>query len=375
MFWAAVVVLVVLVVLVIATRGRAAGHTPAEFPAWEALAEKHDLSFQAGNLVEPTLLAGSWRGRGLRIELTSPPAAELTVRAESDTLFAEALWLRREEGSARLGAVAGLQDIQIGDAKLDDLLRIQGIGDDHIQRLLGDAHLQAGIGRLFSRYHGAEVGKDFVLVHRASVREPPEDFLAIVEAVVEVCDLLDSVNRGLTGSTLGMRPSATLAPPTTLEEVPHTEDVYEPLDTAEKTTDTLPSSESVEDEGSVLDVVDDETPAQPLNAALPLLELVRERTRSAKEREAAIAHSQPLLFQVVVDSVARSTGELPASLKKGRTLSGHIAGHVVHKLSIRFPPTRNHEVQDLRAGAEFLVEAQAVSWDEFARCLVLDAVD
>lgn len=367
-----IVIVALVVVAVVASRGRAAGHTPVEFPAWEALARRHQLSFQPGSLVEPTTMAGDLRGFALEITLSAPPAGELSVRLTTNTLLAEALLLRREVGAARVGAVAGLQDIQIGDARLDPLLRIQGLGDEHIQQLLGDDRVHGPLGRLFSRHPEAVVDKDHVLVRRTGVREPPADFQAILDAVLEVAQVLDEVNRELTGSTLGERPQPTLAPPTTLEEVPHTEDIYEPLDTAEKTTDTLPAEESVTDEGSVLDVEDDETAPEAPSPALALLVRLGDRDGTDADRTQAIEASGPLLFRMVVDGVARTTGDVPEGMKKGRTVQGHLPGHVVRTVAVRFPPARNDELEDLRSGGELVVEARPVAWDGFARRLTLD---
>lgn len=417
MIEAVVVIGVLAVVAFVFSRGRAAGLEPAEFAAWKEVAARLDLSFRPGDLVEPSQLAGSWKGRAVVIELTAPPAGVLTVRAPSDTLLASGLLLRKEEGAAAIGKVAGLQDIQIGDKGLDDLLRIEGLGDERIKDLLTDARVRGPLGRLFGRHDNAVVERDHVAVHRRGIVAPPADLEAVLDAVVQTVVALDAASRDLSGSTLGLAPTAapTLAPPTspptsppasrpslaravppTLEPVPHTGEIYEPLDTAEQSpaaplrdaTETLTdramtdldysdevSSVAPVEDRTTLDLADDdETSPEPINGALVLLEILGDRSRGEREREDALAGAGRLRFEMTVDSVSRSTGALPQDRKRGRSVQGHVPGHVMRRVTVRFAAHRNAELDDLRWGATLEIDGHVVGWDDFTRRLTVDAV-
>lgn len=367
----AVVAVLALVVIGLKLRSalRLAGDPSLE--GWAEFAKEYDLSFDGGDLVRPARVAGNWKGRAVEIERGPAPVGLLHIKAVTDTHLATGLYVRREDGAAALGKFAGFQDIQLGDEALDGLLRIQGIGDAHIIALLTDGKVSRRLGQLFSRYPGALIERDAVSLVRKRTTRPPEDLIALLDAVTNAADALDEANRELSGSTLGLVDTAEerTDPRPTPPPLPRTEEIIPPLLTDEPPT---PIPVPPEEPG-----FDDEADTAPLpDLSSPLVEIIEtlaDRSLNDAARENILAAVGVMAFPMEVDGISRSSGNLPEALKRGRTVQGHPPGHPLKKLVVRFPPSRNPEIEALRFGHRASVNARPVHWDDFTRRLTLDA--
>ncbi len=368
---AAAVALLALVVIGLKLRSALGKAGDPSLQLWEDFAKANDLSFDAGDLVRPAQVAGNWKGRAVEIERGPAPIGLLHIEVPTDTLLATGLVLRREEGAAAMGKYAGLQDIQVGNEALDDLLRIQGIGERHIIALLSNKTVARRLGQLFSRYPGALVEKDSVSMVRKRTTRPPEDLVALLDALTNAADALDRANRDLTGSTLGMVDTAEeiTDPEVSPPPPPRTEDIIAPVWT-EEPPEPIPDAP--------VDPATEEDTAPLPDFSIPLVEIMEtllERSLSEAAKENILAAIGPLSFVIEVDGVSRSSGDLPEDLKRGRTVQGHPPGHPLKKLVVRFPPARNPDIEAYRFGHRITIEARPVHWDDFTRRMTMDATE
>jgi len=338
----AVLALVAVVLIVMKLRSALGKSGDPSLQLWEDFAKEHDLSFSAGDLVKPAQVAGAWKGRAVQIERGPAPIGLLHIKVVTHTHLAPELILRREEGAAAMGKLAGMQDIQTGNQALDDLLRIQGLGEKHIVSLLSDKTVARRLGQLFSRYSGALVDKNCVSLVRKRTTRPPEDLVALLDALVNAAEALDRANRELSGSGLGE---------------------HEAFVDFE---DERPTDPGVEEE--------DTAPLPDMSS--PLLEVfdtLSDRSLNDEARASVMRAVGSLSFALEVDGISRTSGRVPDHLQRGRTVEGHPPGHASKRLIIRFPPSRNGEIEAFGFGHRVTVEARPVEWDAFMARLTMDS--
>jgi hypothetical protein len=394
---------------------------------WSSFAAEHQLSWQPGDLVVPSRLAGDWKGYALSIAYV-PETNLLSVEVETHTVLAKGLLLTKERGAKALEKFVGFQDIQVGLPALDDLLLIQGLDEPHIQRLLRSERVPGALGRLFSRHDRARVERDRLGIHQGGVTAPPADLASWIDSLTEAAEALDTASRTLLRSdavdtaihrdTLESAPTeeaedkvifvpdepssevldlATegLQPPPAqiIREPVRTEDIVPLADTQEERPAPLESTEDrprtltesaiadlqwdeeppgqvvVGEDTSTLDVLEGPIVVSPLDA---LLGLLHDRGRSDKERQDALAEAGPMDLEIQISSVSRSSGRLPERLRRGRTVQASLPGDALKRLVLRFPPERNEELDALRFGSTLRARGTPSGFDDFTRQLTLD---
>ncbi|MCC6465259.1 MAG: hypothetical protein IT463_07975 [Planctomycetes bacterium] len=118
-----------------------------------------------------------------------------------------------------------------------------------------------------------------------------------------------------------------------------------------------------------------DTPAE----ARTLEELIARLSDSAiftRDREQILASHRERVFVVraKVERIDRTFGfDLPDALRDGRTLEGEVPGKGI-KLHVRYPASRNAELDRLSPGTELDVQAVMANWDDLFKRATMDAM-
>ncbi len=106
-----------------------------------------------------------------------------------------------------------------------------------------------------------------------------------------------------------------------------------------------------------------------------LIERLSDRALLSKDREDLIkAHYDRVwMLDVVIDRIDRSFGfDLPEKLRDGRTIEATLPGKDM-KLIVRYPASRNAEMDKHRSGEKLSIEASLHGWDDLFKKATLDA--
>lgn len=106
-----------------------------------------------------------------------------------------------------------------------------------------------------------------------------------------------------------------------------------------------------------------------------LIERLSDRALLSKDREDLIkAHYDRIwMLDVVIDRIDRSFGfDLPEKLRDGRTIEASLPGKDM-KLVVRYPASRNAEMDKHRSGEKLSIEASLHGWDDLFKKATLDA--
>lgn len=120
------------------------------------------------------------------------------------------------------------------------------------------------------------------------------------------------------------------------------------------------------------------TPASKGGEARTLDELIArlsDRALMSKDREDLIkAHFQRVwMLEVVIDRIDRSFGfDLPENMRDGRTIEASVPGKDM-KLVVRYPASRNGEMDKHRSGEKLSIEGSLHGWDDLFKKATLDA--
>ena len=114
-------------------------------------------------------------------------------------------------------------------------------------------------------------------------------------------------------------------------------------------------------------------------SAIPVEQLVAldERGSSVGDTRAHVSKLQgrPVALELVVERVSLTMGMgVPSALENGHTVIGTPVDQPGPRLAVRFPPSRSEELRDLGYGDRLVLRGVFVSWDDFYRQVLIDAM-
>jgi hypothetical protein len=297
------------------------------------------------------------------------------------------LAFHRETFMSRLGRAFGTQDIQVGDAALDQALIIQGSDVPGIVRLLTTPEVRTAILSTFARHSDLRLRNGQLTVTRTGTIYARADLNAMGQALDYVAQTINIAANEIAGHAPVVQPPPPLVQQTRRRPRPQNTAARAPAPAAAAAAvpaavaAPAPQPVAAAAPAPVPEVAPEPAPPpqpepKPAPADRPdfaafAARLGERSLLSARRDEILREHADirwPLT--VSVESVSRTFGfSLPEELRDGRTVEGSVGGVNVH---VRLPKDRSEEVRNLRRGDTFTAEAKAVAWDDLFKRVTLD---
>jgi len=147
---------------------------------WAKFAAEHGLEFLPPSFMGRPEIRGEYQGDPIRLQTISRSAGNSQVtytvaRSLIQAPVPEGFSVTREGLNTAIAKFFGGQDIQIGDATLDDKLRIKGGSPEEIRRALSEPMVQQALYGLLSAHQYSRVQRGQVFIEqRGRKRKGPE---------------------------------------------------------------------------------------------------------------------------------------------------------------------------------------------------------
>jgi hypothetical protein len=377
MFGMGAVLLVVALTLIFSAK-----HKKAVRENWHAFAHAHGMHF-TGNTSHG--MHGNFGNTSMRIYTRvegSGKNATTYTDCITDILppLPRGLAFHRETFGSRLGKAFGTQDIQVGDAALDQALIIQGQDVAGIVRFMTIPEVRTAILSTFARHNSLRLENRQLRVTRLGTVHKRPDLNAMAQALDYVAQTLTVAAsqgsgiaeraqptrrrpRAQTQTTRRSAPAIVAAPPVVMPAAP-------------AAPAPQPVPKPAPKPAPVVAVQPEPTPQPAASAQQEFADFAAKlsaRSLMSSQRESVLREHAVIRWplEVRVESVSRTFGfSLPDELRDGRTVEGTCGEYNVH---VRMPKERSDEVSSLRRGDTFQVEAKAAAWDDLFKRMTFDA--
>ena len=431
-------VVVVMLVVVVAIGFVSVQKRKAQIQAWRSFAHEHKLQLlQAGTFGNPKI-RGQYRGMDVRLQIEirgSGKHRKTYTRAIARFPMAmpRGLNITREGFTDALAKLVGGQDIEIGNEELDSRLRIKGKDVPAVLALMAKWRARNAIATFLARNTDAAVTQQHCTEQKRGFVGDVVSLRAMLEAV---CRTVDEVRQALEepdGAPVTELPASSVAPVSAPEPelgpLPLTTPRVVPLSTSPpapftdaagaarfdwepsqpepiappmSSTDLFAELRGVAPPAAPLEEAmppaswaaqaGPAPPADPPQAsagapetlvvtgsAIPVEQLVAldERGSSVGDTRAHVSKLQgrPVALELVVERVSLTMGMgVPSALENGHTVIGTPVDQPGPRLAVRFPPSRSEELRDLGYGDRLVLRGVFVSWDDFYRQVLIDAM-